>query len=346
MNRKINKKSIKSCWGIDNYLYETLVLNFQRLLSPTSPSNLPPHEVDGGYYSWEYPKLETLNKFIFEKEDGILDYYKLTKFTFDAPANIKWTGLQRVIINSNIVFHVRSFETNYNGIISKGVMCKYKLKSEKLNNTVLVTDRHLPDLTLIRRTKNGSNVIYTSLGGGLLLSTDPSLPAKDGFGFYKVLFSHKGLAGDNKLKFTNFCFIKEHIFKIIPWLDKPQTIETNKINNSIFYEIYVQKLKAPFFECCKFGVSKDSEHRSKTQHRKSMFAHQLMRVWKVKDSSDALTIEKLVKQNFKTGVCMKAWMEDGYTETCDIDDMDNIIKFIDRQVDLLYCEDQESIEEV
>ena len=63
-----------------------------------------------------------------------------------------------------------------------------------------------------------------------------------------------------------------------------------------------------------------------------MFAHQLMKVWRVADRTEALRVEKLVKQDFHTGVAMKAWMNDGYTETCSIEDMDSIIEFIDKNV--------------
>ena len=95
-------------------------------------------------------------------------------------------------------------------------------------------------------------------------------------------------------------------------------------------QFYIQEWKAPFFQCIKFGIAYDTEVRSGQQHKESMFAHKIVKVWEIPTRRLGLKLENEIKKNFPHSGCLKIWAPDGFSETVSFDDKLFVIDFIDK----------------
>ena len=94
-------------------------------------------------------------------------------------------------------------------------------------------------------------------------------------------------------------------------------------------QFYIQEWKAPFFQCIKFGIAYDTEARSGQQHKESMFAHKIVKIWEIPTRKLGLKLENEIKKKFEHSGCLKIWAPDGFSETVSFDDKQYIINFIE-----------------
>lgn len=82
----------------------------------------------------------------------------------------------------------------------------------------------------------------------------------------------------------------------------------------------------------KFGITnKASEERinkQKTRRSDIMYKPELLNVFKFKDGAFCAFVESSIKKSFNTGVVSKVEFPDGFSETVDIADYDNVLKLI------------------
>lgn len=131
---------------------------------------------------------------------------------------------------------------------------------------------------------------------------------------------------------------RNNIYKVYDYIKKDfseeiQDTEYRKLKPSISdapCQFYIQEWKAPFFQCIKFGIAYDTEVRSGQQHKESMFAHKIIKVWEIPTRRLGLKLENEIKKNFQHSGCLKIWAPDGFSETVSFDYKIPVINFIEQ----------------
>ncbi|QHR65951.1 hypothetical protein muut_154 [Escherichia phage muut] len=123
------------------------------------------------------------------------------------------------------------------------------------------------------------------------------------------------------LPFTEMNVKKQKRVKEIPYTENQQS-------NWCFY---IQKLVSPFYTCLKAGITVDIDRRIKEQSKNSMFKHYLLDSFSG-DYATIFALEKEVKKCFNRSLCLKEWLPDGYTETYNLEDYENIKNFVSEKL--------------
>lgn len=102
----------------------------------------------------------------------------------------------------------------------------------------------------------------------------------------------------------------------------PSCAETGYSRDKAGY-FYIQSLDDTYI---KFGITNISaDSRLRKQSSVSIYHHEVIYEWFYDNGHTPPDMETLVKKNFKTKVCSKDNMPEGYTETCDIKDLPKIL---------------------
>lgn len=123
------------------------------------------------------------------------------------------------------------------------------------------------------------------------------------------------------LPFTGMNIKKQKRVKEIPYTENQQS-------NWCFY---IQKLVSPFYTCLKAGITVNIDRRIKEQSKNSMFKHYLLDSFSG-DYATIFSLEKEVKKGFNRSLCLKEWLPDGYTETYNLEDYEDIKNFVSEKL--------------
>jgi hypothetical protein len=96
---------------------------------------------------------------------------------------------------------------------------------------------------------------------------------------------------------------------------------------------YIQKLTSVDKDLLKFGVTNNHpDKRMKQQQSKSAFIHQLLYSAYLGSGRDIIEIESQVKCSIPCSVVSKDLLPDGYTETCEVSQLETILEIINEKI--------------